>query len=304
VGEPADLSAAKYDGDFSLSREEAQRRKHCYVAEQIGIGPGRRIPTCAVSGARCSTSSAARAAAGSGVTLSSARAAACRRHGLDVHLHDAREVTPRHVRSVRRRGEPRGLRALVLSGGPPRRAPGRALSRTLRPDRECAAGQGRFVLQTMVFGRSVIPAERIDIRARRGSDAWYLALMGRQVPGSWPPPWPGADHSQRRAALPPRVKHERPARLHRNHPPVAEALRERRASGRRLSSSGFCRAGLRAPISGSRSPRASAPTGSALSGSCWTTIGSCSRRSFAVWLTDSVACGRFGPGALVRIGDG
>jgi cyclopropane-fatty-acyl-phospholipid synthase len=27
LGEPADLSAAKYDGDFSLSREEAQRRK-------------------------------------------------------------------------------------------------------------------------------------------------------------------------------------------------------------------------------------------------------------------------------------
>jgi cyclopropane-fatty-acyl-phospholipid synthase len=42
-GELADFSAAKYDGDFSLSLEEAQRRKHCYGAEQIGIGPGRRI---------------------------------------------------------------------------------------------------------------------------------------------------------------------------------------------------------------------------------------------------------------------
>jgi cyclopropane-fatty-acyl-phospholipid synthase len=39
----------------------------------------------------------------------------------------------------------------------------------------------------MVFGRSMIPAERIDIRARRGSDAWYLALMGRQLPGAWLP---------------------------------------------------------------------------------------------------------------------
>ena len=65
LGELADFSGAKYDGDFSLSLEEAQRRKHEYVAEQIGIGPGRRCSTWVAAGARCSTSSAAAAAAGS-----------------------------------------------------------------------------------------------------------------------------------------------------------------------------------------------------------------------------------------------
>jgi cyclopropane-fatty-acyl-phospholipid synthase len=48
----------------------------------------------------------------------------------------------------------------------------------LLPDR------GRFYLQTMVFGRNMIPLDRIDIDAPRDSDAWYLALMGRQFPGS------------------------------------------------------------------------------------------------------------------------
>src|ERR687896_904576 len=43
LGELADFSGAKYDGDFDLSLEQAQRRKHEYVAEQIGIGPGRRV---------------------------------------------------------------------------------------------------------------------------------------------------------------------------------------------------------------------------------------------------------------------
>jgi cyclopropane-fatty-acyl-phospholipid synthase len=43
LGELAEFSGAKYDGDFSLSLEEAQSRKHAYVAEQIGIGPGRRV---------------------------------------------------------------------------------------------------------------------------------------------------------------------------------------------------------------------------------------------------------------------
>src|SRR5436309_10281009 len=43
LGDLADFSGAKYDGDFSLTLEQAQRRKHDYIAEQIGIGPGRLI---------------------------------------------------------------------------------------------------------------------------------------------------------------------------------------------------------------------------------------------------------------------
>ena len=59
MGELADFSGAKYDGDFSLSLEEAQRRKHEYVAEQIGSGPRGGCSTSAAAGARCLTSSAA-----------------------------------------------------------------------------------------------------------------------------------------------------------------------------------------------------------------------------------------------------
>ena len=43
LGELADFSGAKYDGDFSLTLEEAQRRKHRYIADEIGIEPGRRV---------------------------------------------------------------------------------------------------------------------------------------------------------------------------------------------------------------------------------------------------------------------
>jgi cyclopropane-fatty-acyl-phospholipid synthase len=44
----------------------------------------------------------------------------------------------------------------------------------------------------MVFGRNMIPAERIDLDALRAlpprdSDEWYIALLGRQFPGSWLP---------------------------------------------------------------------------------------------------------------------
>src|ERR671917_906825 len=93
LGELADFSGAKYDGDFSLSLEEAQQRKHEYVAEQIGIGPGRRVLDLGCGWGPLLAFVRSRGGTGMGVTLSSAQQAACRRHGLDVHLHDAREVT-------------------------------------------------------------------------------------------------------------------------------------------------------------------------------------------------------------------
>ncbi len=187
LGELADFSGAKYDGDFSLSLEDAQRRKHEYVAEQIGIGPGRRLLDLGCGWGPLLHFIRSRGGSGVGVTLSSAQAAACRRHGLDVHLHDARRVTrdsfgpfdavaslgafehfcsPEEHRAGRQEEVYRGLFAQIAR---------------LLPD------HGRLYLQTMVFGRNMIPLDRIDINAPPDSDAWYLALMERQFPGSFLP---------------------------------------------------------------------------------------------------------------------
>jgi cyclopropane-fatty-acyl-phospholipid synthase len=187
LGELADFSGAKYDGDFSLSLEEAQRRKHEYVAEQIGIGPGRRVLDLGCGWGPLLAFVRARGGVGVGVTLSSAQAAACRRHGLDARLQDARQVSrdgfggfdavaslgafehfcsPEDHRAGRQEEIYCGLFARIAG---------------LLPD------EGRLYLQTMVFGPSMIPVDRIDIDAPRDSDAWYLALMGRQFPGSFLP---------------------------------------------------------------------------------------------------------------------
>jgi len=199
LGELADFSGAKYDGDFSLSLEEAQRRKHHYVAEQIGIGPGRRVLDLGCGWGPLLNFARSQGAAGVGVTLSSAQAAACRRHGLDVHLLDARQVTrdslgsfdavaslgafehfcsPEEHRAGRQEEIYRGLFARIAS---------------LLQD------GGRLYLQTMVFGANMIPLERIDIDAPRDSDAWYLALLSHQFPGSF---LPGGQEQIVRSATP------------------------------------------------------------------------------------------------------
>jgi cyclopropane-fatty-acyl-phospholipid synthase len=192
LGELADFSGAKYDGDFSLSLEQAQRRKHDYIAAQVGIGPGRRLLDLGCGWGPLLAYVRERGGAGVGVTLSSAQMAACRRHGLDVHLYDARELdrerfgafdavaslgafehfcSPEDYQAGRQEEIYRGLFARVAD---------------VLPD------AGRFYLQTMVFGRNMIAADRIDIDALRGvpprgCDEWYIALLGRQFPGSWLP---------------------------------------------------------------------------------------------------------------------
>jgi cyclopropane-fatty-acyl-phospholipid synthase len=187
LGDLADFSGAKYDGDFSLSLEEAQRRKHDYVAEQIGISPGRRVLDLGCGWGPLLNFIRSRGGTGVGVTLSSAQAAACRRRGLDVHLYDARQVTPDSFGAF---DAVASLGAFEHFCSPEEHRAGRqdqlyrevfARIASLLPD------GGRFYLQTMVFGRNMIALERIDIDAPRTSDAWYLALMGRQFPGSFLP---------------------------------------------------------------------------------------------------------------------
>jgi cyclopropane-fatty-acyl-phospholipid synthase len=192
MGELADFSGAKYDGDFSLSLDEAQRRKHEYVAEQIGIGPGRRVLDLGCGWGPLLNFVRERGGDGLGVTLSSAQLAACRRHGLDVHLFDARQVS---------RESFGGFDAVASLGAfehfcsPEEYREGRQDEIYVELFERIAGllpDSGRFYLQTMVFGRNMIPQAQIDVDSLqalppRGSDAWYIALLGRQFPGSWLP---------------------------------------------------------------------------------------------------------------------
>ena len=190
LGELADFSGARYMGDFSLSLDEAQRRKHEFVAEQIGIGPGRRVLDLGCGWGPLLDFVRRRGGTGVGVTLSSAQAASCRRHGLDVHLQDAREVT---------RATFGGFDAVASLGA----FEHFCSSEEFRAGRQeqiyrdlfariadLLPARGRLYLQTMVFGRNMIDPDEVDIDAPRDSDAFHLALLARQFPGSWLPSGP------------------------------------------------------------------------------------------------------------------
>jgi cyclopropane-fatty-acyl-phospholipid synthase len=187
LGELADFSGAKYDGDFSLSLEQAQRRKHDYVAEQIGIEPGRRILDLGCGWGGLLNYIRNKEATGLGVTLSTAQHESCRRHGLDVHLYDAREVTRDTFGPF---DSVASLGAFEHFCSPEDHEAGKQdeiYQRLFENVAGLLPDKGRFYLQTMVFGRNMIPIEQVDRNAPRESDAWMLAMMQAAFPGSFLP---------------------------------------------------------------------------------------------------------------------
>ncbi len=191
MGELADFSGAKYDGDFSLTLEQAQRRKHEYVAERIGIDPGARVLDVGCGWGALLDFIRRRGAVGVGVTLSSAQLAACRRHDLDVQLADGRQL------AVDRFGKfdaVASLGAFEHFCSPDDYRAGRqpeVYSSFFEHIARLLPSGGRLYLQTMVYGCNMIPADQalgaLEQLPPERTDAWYLALLARQFPGSWLP---------------------------------------------------------------------------------------------------------------------
>lgn len=187
VGELSDFSGARYSGDFSMTLEAAQRRKHDYVAEHVPVPAGGRILDLGCGWGAMLNYFRTRGVTGIGVTLSRGQQRACRRHGLDVHLMDGRTVTAdtfgpfdgvvslgafEHFCSIEEWQA--GRQDAIYDG-------------VFRNMASVLPRGGRFFLQTMVFGRNMIPFEEIRLDAPRLSDGHVLALLQKTFPGSWLP---------------------------------------------------------------------------------------------------------------------
>jgi cyclopropane-fatty-acyl-phospholipid synthase len=188
MGEMADFSGAKYDGDFSMTLEDAQKAKHKFIADSLNITKGSRVIDLGSGwGPFLKYIKEERGAEGIGITLSRAQADACIKNGLNVFVKDCRTVKP----------EDFGTFDAVVSLG--------AFEHFCSLE-ECKKGQqediyrsffksvygllrknGKAYIQTMVFSKNMIPFEEFNINAKPKTAPRMLALMTREFPGSWLP---------------------------------------------------------------------------------------------------------------------
>ncbi|MDX1629436.1 MAG: class I SAM-dependent methyltransferase [Fulvivirga sp.] len=188
IGETGDFSGAMYRGNFSITLEEAQKAKHAYMASMLHIKKGSKVLDMGCGwGPFLNYATNEIGADCIGLTLSDGQAAACRKNGFEVYIKDCRKVTPEDfgtfdtvvsvgafehfcsVEAYQAGKQEQVYRDFFQSVA------------ALLPDK------GRFYLQTMVFGKNMIDYDQADIHAEKDSDAYILALMIKQFPGSWLP---------------------------------------------------------------------------------------------------------------------
>lgn len=187
LGTNGDYSGAMFNGDFSLSLEEAQRQKHEHVVSRLRLGPGCRVLDLGSGWGGFLRFAADHGIAAVGLTLSDRQASSCRKQGLEAYIHDCRNVGPddygmfdgvaslgafEHFCSVDdwRAGRQDDIYAEFFASA----------ASVLHPG-------GRLFLQTMVYGPNMIGQDQISLAAPRDSDEYALAVMAEGNPGSWLP---------------------------------------------------------------------------------------------------------------------
>lgn len=188
MGETADFSGAMYDGDFSLSLEEAQEAKHSFVADSLHIKAGSRVLDMGCGwGPLCTYLTSKRKANCIGLTLAQGQADACRKNGLEVFVKDCRSVSPEDFGSFDAVASIGAFEHFCSIEDWKAGRQEEIYRNFFQSVASLLPVGGRLYLQTMVFGKNMIPYEELDVNAEEGSAAHVMALMVKEFPGSWLP---------------------------------------------------------------------------------------------------------------------
>jgi cyclopropane-fatty-acyl-phospholipid synthase len=188
MGETGDYSGAKYDGDFSMSLEEAQKAKHKFIADNLHIKKGSKVLDMACGwGPFIKYINDDRGAVSMGLTLSEGQAKACQNNGMNVIVQDCRTVKTEDYGTFDAVTCIGGLEHFCSveewKGGKQEKV----YTDFFQTVYDLLPIGGRFYMQTMTFSENMLKYEDIDINAEKGSAANILGLMVKEFPGSWLP---------------------------------------------------------------------------------------------------------------------
>lgn len=187
LGENADFSGSMYNGDFSMTLEEAQENKHRYIIRNLRLRKGDRVLDIGSGWGPMLKALQDRGFRAIGLTLSTAQAEACRHNGLEAYVRDWNNI------DVNTFGKFDGIVSLgafehfcskeeFLAG-----KQDQIYDKFFKLCHDILPKGGRLYLQTMLFGKKMIDYRDVSVKASKGSDAQILGLMEKVFPGSWLP---------------------------------------------------------------------------------------------------------------------
>jgi cyclopropane-fatty-acyl-phospholipid synthase len=188
MGETGDYSGAKYDGDFSMTLEAAQKAKHKFIADSLHIKKDSKVLDMACGWAPFTRYIVEeRGALSIGLTLSQGQAEACQKNGFNVIVKDCRSVKPEDYGIFDAITCIGGLEHFCSVEEWQQGQQEKVYSDFFKSLYNLLPSGGRFYMQTMTFSKNMIDFDELDVNAEKGSTAYIMALMIKQFPGSWLP---------------------------------------------------------------------------------------------------------------------
>lgn len=194
LGEKGGYSGARFDGDFSLTLEQAQERKHKFIMDRCNIKPGDKVLDIGCGWGAFIDYLNKQGVHTTGVVLAKGQADACRANGLNVHHMDSKKITP----------DTFGMFDAVCAMGSPehlcsveefREGKQEEIYKTyFKQVADLLPKGGRFYCQTMVFGPNMVKFEDIQFgktnvwkNRKDYSGEELMDLVCDVFPGSWLP---------------------------------------------------------------------------------------------------------------------
>jgi cyclopropane-fatty-acyl-phospholipid synthase len=186
-GEDADVSGAMFNGDFSLSLEQAQDAKHQYILTHLGVRPDDRVLDIGCGWGPMLRTLQQHGATGLGITLSTKQAEACRRNGLDAHVSDWKHMDVATLGTFDAIAGVGSLEAFCSKEEFLAGKQNEIYTRFFAFCHHLLRPGGRLFIQTMTWGKNAPALNDISLNADKNSNEYVVALTEKFYPGCWLP---------------------------------------------------------------------------------------------------------------------
>ena len=192
LGEKGAYSCARFDGDFTMSLDDAQLKKNRFIAEKCNIKKGTRVLDMGCGWGAFLDYLNSLGAVTYGVVLAKGQADACIKNGLNVRHMDSKDITPEtfgKLDVVTAMGSPEHLCSIEQY----KEGRQEEIYKTyFKQVASLLPVGGRFYCQSMVFGPKMvkfedIPFNKTDLYKKEYTDEELMDIICRKFPGSWLP---------------------------------------------------------------------------------------------------------------------